>query len=364
MKLFVIDTAEITWEYGCKNRFEIAGSFQLPNGYSVADLHKSAFLHFEIAGVKAKDKVYLGGSSLSWTYYDITFGRGDDSLGEGLDIKKMHINWSFPQKQFHIKGELCLPGIGPYTLPREAIIMLEMPVAPYGQAGSVAGKKKVEFKMSGGSAWVMSGQSAAGDLADDPPTERPPTDAPSTPPPTEPPTTPPPSNPPPTEPPDTPDDNPDTGDGSNPPPANEPAESFVDLAAGISFRGTPASVMIAGSGIGLNLQTEVTNAGSAAVSSGKRVDIEIYARPADAAGSSQDTLLETLNNQSIGGLAAGSSKQFNATVYLPNSLASGEYVFVVCADTTDNVPESDETNNSAVTDDSIRVISLGINWPF
>jgi PKD repeat protein len=332
-----IDEAKITWGYASEGTFKVTGSFQLPNGYEPADLEKAALLHIEVAGAQGNDKVFVGGSSLFWMYYDITFGRGDDSLGQGVDIKRLRINWSSRKGQFHIEGELSLDGVGPNTQPPEAVIMLEFPVAPHEQAGSVAGEKKAEFEMSGGNTWVLSGQGPADDPDPDPPSDPPD---------------------------DPPDDDPGSDDGDDQPPADDPEEPSVDLTAGISFMGMPPVVAIAGSGVGISLQLEVTNAGDAALGSGQSVEVGVYARPADATDDSQDTLLTTLDNQLIHGLAAGSSKTFSTVVSLPKTLPGGEYVLAARVDTTDAVAESDETNNCGVTDDSIRLISLGMNWPF
>jgi uncharacterized membrane protein len=47
-------------------------------------------------------------------------------------------------------------------------------------------------------------------------------------------------------------------------------------------------------------------------------------------------------------LAPGQQRKLKVKVALPADLAAGTYTFVVSADTANVVPESDETNNTAV----------------
>ena len=68
-----------------------------------------------------------------------------------------------------------------------------------------------------------------------------------------------------------------------------------------------------------------------------------------------DTLLTTVLNRSIS-LAPGKSVTIQVTVTLPTAgLAEGDYYFLANVDSTNAIPESDEDNNLAVTDDTLSV---------
>jgi len=135
MKSFLIEKAEMESTSGI---FIISGRFELPQGYQRAELDRSGILYIQTAGMKAKDKVAFIDLDQAWTYMASAF---DNSLGQGMDIEKFDISWSLPANSFYIKGKLSLAGA--------CTIILEIPVAPYGKAGSIAGKETIAFKIVG-----------------------------------------------------------------------------------------------------------------------------------------------------------------------------------------------------------------------
>jgi hypothetical protein len=162
LKGFMIKDMKIHWL--CKDRFWMMGRLELPEGYQREALAKRGRVGIEIGGKSAVDEVELKENGLIWLYNDpAQWGlhkknRVDDSLGQGMDIKKIVILWSpegghgpsgdkkHPHAWFYVRGELSTQGIGAETRPAEATIILEIPIAPAGQRGSLMGKEKISFK--------------------------------------------------------------------------------------------------------------------------------------------------------------------------------------------------------------------------
>jgi hypothetical protein len=124
MKSFLIEKAEIGWAAGT---FAISGNFQLPEGYPKADLDRSAVLGIQIAGAVGTDEVAFMDLGQAWAYME---GGFNNRSGQGINITKFDISWSYLANSFSIKGDLSLPGVGPGTLPREAAVSLQLGGAP------------------------------------------------------------------------------------------------------------------------------------------------------------------------------------------------------------------------------------------
>ncbi|MDP3042796.1 MAG: PKD domain-containing protein [bacterium] len=161
MKSFSIKSMKIHWAFdhpgkhlGNKTSFTISGSFELPDKYQEENLDKSALLYIKIADQLVKDKVNFKKVKNLWLYQEAS-GKKNNDLSQGADIKTMAIHWIIDknsnskrkdQNWFYIRGELSLPELDINALPQEAIITLEIPVAPYGQSGSLDGKEAIEFE--------------------------------------------------------------------------------------------------------------------------------------------------------------------------------------------------------------------------
>jgi hypothetical protein len=124
MESFLIEKAEIGWAAGT---FAISGNFQLPDGYPGADLDRSAVLTITIAGAEGTDEVGFMDLGQAWAYMDGDFNGGS---GQGIGITRFDISWSYPAASFSVKGAIFLPGVGPGTLPREAMVVLQLGGAP------------------------------------------------------------------------------------------------------------------------------------------------------------------------------------------------------------------------------------------
>jgi PKD repeat protein len=170
MKSILIKHMKIRWElphwgkcwgWGNKTTFMIHGRLELPDEYKSADLDKSAFLNILIADKEGKDKVIFKEKKKLWRYHEPSRwkNRVDDSLDQGIDIKSMIIHWQSEKESkywwfntkckhswFYVRGELSLEGINIKTLPKEATVTLEIPVAPSGEAGSLVAEETIKFK--------------------------------------------------------------------------------------------------------------------------------------------------------------------------------------------------------------------------
>ncbi|MAE63431.1 MAG: hypothetical protein CMJ18_04095 [Phycisphaeraceae bacterium] len=127
------------------------------------------------------------------------------------------------------------------------------------------------------------------------------------------------------------------------------AAPVVDLVGGFGDI-TLHSAVLAGEPAKGRVPVVITNAGTTAVASGAKVDVRLVARPTSAVDDTQDVALSTLENRSVSGLKAGASRKFTTTVTLPDTLDADDYAIVAFVDDGDAVAESDETNNTAISE--------------
>lgn len=132
------------------------------------------------------------------------------------------------------------------------------------------------------------------------------------------------------------------------------AEPFYDLLAGVTAARLPESV-VSGDGTKIVLRVGVVNLGNVPLPRGRRIDVDLLARPATAQDASQDVHLAALTGRSVSGLKPGREKTLKAALYLPLGMASDAYVLVARIDTGNAVVESDEANNEAATDAAVDV---------
>jgi hypothetical protein len=85
-----------------------------------------------------------------------------------------------------------------------------------------------------------------------------------------------------------------------------------------------------------------------------RIDIEIFVRPADAADDSEDILLWTGRPPVPGPHSTDAGRL--PKIGLPPDMDLGEYVIGLKVDTSNEVEESNEDNNTALTTESIEVV--------
>jgi hypothetical protein len=132
--------------------------------------------------------------------------------------------------------------------------------------------------------------------------------------------------------------------------------SYYDLTAALGAGLVMPWVAVSGAGNRLVVPVIVGNAGNATLPLGQKIDLTLSARPTSATDSSSDVLLKTLAGQSISLLAPHLSRTFILMATLPPGLADNHYYLVAKVDTRNQVPESNENNNEAVTAKSIDVI--------
>ncbi len=131
-------------------------------------------------------------------------------------------------------------------------------------------------------------------------------------------------------------------------------EAQRDLTAEIGTGRVPASV-VSGDRSLLVLPVTLTNEGNVPIERGQWIDVGYYARPVGAAGEADDVLIDTQSIPHASGLRPGQARQVRAVLTLPAGLADGEYEIVTKIDTGDDVEESDETNNQAVSEQTVEV---------
>jgi len=123
---------------------------------------------------------------------------------------------------------------------------------------------------------------------------------------------------------------------------------FVDLEPLVMNPKMPASV-VAGDGTKIILPVVITNNGNVSCNQGQTIDIAILARPTSNLNDpGQDVIVDVLSNVSISNLKPNKFKKGNVILYLPAGIAEGDYVIGVYVDWSDNVAESDESNNLAL----------------
>jgi VCBS repeat-containing protein len=134
--------------------FSLWGKVKLPEGYTEADLEKSASVAISINGESGNDTVNFRDWNVRrmgviWLYRD-----DKQSADEYLDITRMTVLW-YPKSsrwagwaRFYLKGALEFPGeLETGTTPLEAKVSLEMPVNADGGGGSLTGEDTVECKI-------------------------------------------------------------------------------------------------------------------------------------------------------------------------------------------------------------------------
>jgi len=141
-------------------------------------------------------------------------------------------------------------------------------------------------------------------------------------------------------------------DGEGEPWFFDAVAATVDLAALIDPSVRLPLRATSGDGTPIWFPVAVINYGTVASEPGQTIDIDIYARNVTH---NHDVYLTTWADQWIGSLAPWTWRTFYRSVLLPPGLDSGEYKLVAHADAGDEVAESDEANNIAVTDQSIDV---------
>ena len=94
----------------------------------------------------------------------------------------------------------------------------------------------------------------------------------------------------------------------------------------------------------------VTNNGFIALAHKQTIDIEICLRPCGVIGDAQDILVMTLDDLSVSSLQAGKSMKFNADIIVPADIVGGEYRLAAKVDSSNDVIEFTEINNTAISD--------------
>jgi hypothetical protein len=140
MKVFQVTKAEIAWPGGT---FAVAGKFELPDMCSRQDLVCAAILSIQIGGEEQECQVALRSLGQAWTYMGSLLTA---QANQGMRIERFDISWSSLKASFQVSGALCLNGIPCDTLPREAIVTLQIPLA---KGSCVGANRTVEFKKQG-----------------------------------------------------------------------------------------------------------------------------------------------------------------------------------------------------------------------
>lgn len=104
--------------------------------------------------------------------------------------------------------------------------------------------------------------------------------------------------------------------------------------------------------IGDKIKTKiiVTNNGFIALAHKQTIDIEICLRPCGVIGDAQDIPVMTLDDLSVSSLQASKSRKFNADIIVPAGIEGGEYRLAAKVDSSNDVIEFTEINNTAITE--------------
>lgn len=132
------------------------------------------------------------------------------------------------------------------------------------------------------------------------------------------------------------------------------ALGVVDLRGEVSGKSKLPTAVVNDAGTEIDLKVDIFNDGNVDVPKGQEISIEVYARPV---GGGPDVLLKTFDEVSISGLKAGKSKSVTLKDLVFPEDELGEYDLVAIIDSNDDLNESDEDNNEAVSDafDAITV---------
>lgn len=105
-----------------------------------------------------------------------------------------------------------------------------------------------------------------------------------------------------------------------------------------------------GPGDKIRTRIVVSNRGLGTVARKQLIDIDIRLRPCGVIGDAEDIPLMLLSDQSISGLRAGASKKFGIRTRLPTDLEGGEYRLAAVVDSSNDVEEWIESNNTALSE--------------
>ncbi|MFN3167948.1 MAG: CARDB domain-containing protein [Phycisphaeraceae bacterium] len=129
-------------------------------------------------------------------------------------------------------------------------------------------------------------------------------------------------------------------------PEVEVQPASVDLTVAVASNAKLPTSLVSGDGTKLRLPIEVTNNGNVPLDRGEVIDVTVSL---ERVSDGQTVLLDTFDDQSVSALKPGATKKLNLNVEIPpNGTLDGEYRLLVEVDTDDDVSESDETNNTAL----------------
>ncbi len=130
------------------------------------------------------------------------------------------------------------------------------------------------------------------------------------------------------------------------------APPFFDLAGSVLASKLPEHI-ISGDGAKISLPVVVTNLGNIPIDNAA-IDLAIIARPG---GGGQDLVIDTIQGLSVSQLKPGADKKVKCNVMLPAGLPTEQYTLVVSIDSGNQVLETNELNNEAISE--ILSVELG-----
>ncbi len=129
------------------------------------------------------------------------------------------------------------------------------------------------------------------------------------------------------------------------------SEPYIELTGSTDETDSPPAIF-AGQAGGVEIDLEITNNGNDTTAKTQTIDIAVYLKPENG----DNTLLETLTGQDIGGLAAGKSTKLKLDADVPATLESGSYQLVVHIDSSNAISENNEDDNWLTIDFEIIII--------
>ncbi|MCF7958247.1 MAG: hypothetical protein K9M57_07365 [Phycisphaerae bacterium] len=123
------------------------------------------------------------------------------------------------------------------------------------------------------------------------------------------------------------------------------SEPFVDLVCSVADS-SGLGMIIPGSKTKMKVLVEIGNTGNVALGKSDVVDVQVYLR--NQSGDQNDILIAETLGYKVGGLKNGKPKKLNILALLPATVPGGDYYSIVVVDSSDNILESDETNNEAI----------------
>lgn len=129
-----------------------------------------------------------------------------------------------------------------------------------------------------------------------------------------------------------------------------------DLSATVTESKVPAAVVEGKAAKGTVKVTLVHEGGVPLLGKTPKIDINIVARPVDAQDASEDVVIGAVKGANIAGLGVGTSiRNVTAKIALPTTLPAGQYNIVAVIDTTNQLAETDETNNEGVLSNAFSI---------